>query len=113
MRRPDHDCYHWAYPVRVNTMLRAYVNREDFEVQLIFEENKASRIICTTADLSELQSALEQSRWRYRIHRKVGSFSYSQFSYPESLSNCAELENPTAARVFDVESPRIRAFWSE
>jgi hypothetical protein len=51
-------------------MLRAYVNREDFEVQLIFEENKASRIICTTADLSELQSALEQSRWRYRIHRK-------------------------------------------
>jgi len=70
VQRPNYDCYHRPYPIRVNTMLRAYVNRADFEVQLIFEEDKAARVLCTTADLAEVQNLLETSRWRQRFVRK-------------------------------------------
>lgn len=51
------------------TMLRAYVNRMDFEVRLVLEEENRSTPLCTTSELTEIENILTSSRFRLRFPR--------------------------------------------
>jgi hypothetical protein len=51
------------------TMLRAYVNRMDFEVRLVLEEENRSTPLCTTSELAEVENVLTTSRFRLRFPR--------------------------------------------
>jgi hypothetical protein len=52
-----------------HTMLRAYVNRMDFEVRLVLEEENRSTPLCTSTELAEVENVLTTSRFRLRFPR--------------------------------------------
>lgn len=52
-----------------HTMLRAFVNRMDFEVRLILEEENRSTPLCTSSELAEVENVLTSIRFRQRFPR--------------------------------------------